>query len=509
MTGRTVDGAMAGWSDLDGRHGPGPVRGAAFAPLLATAHGRTLVAGPHDPALIDALTVTDLTLLVRGLPDADLLATRYADRTGITIRCGTPETLGGEPPFDTIVALDGLARLSSVEGAELTWADACDLLFTVLRPGGQLLIAVENFAGTHRLAAGPQDLTDSDWMATGGYDPTRPAGLRQVIARLTGAGYRGIRAYAAYPTPIAPAALLGPEILADEDRRGFVAATVSRACPAAAGGWTDPARVAIDAARHGLAADLAPGWIIVADRDPASDREVAPGSSASADRTALVIAAGGRPLALPDGVIAPGTEPHVIAVAAVPAGRTLEDHMIEACLRRDLPALRELIDVWQSGPDAGVDADQVIASPDFRSIALAPAGDPDAAVRAFATTLVRNGFAHPWAAATDADGIATAIAAMLGRDFNPAPTDRPGHPPVRELVIERDRLTLALAEANAKLAWYEKTLAARDDTLRRAQHLIELLSARGPARAGKALMGGAKAARRTARVVLRGIRERP
>ncbi|WP_165521768.1 hypothetical protein [Micromonospora zingiberis] len=346
MSVHLLGGEMLGWSDLDGRHGPGPVRGPAITALLAAGSsrpdlppggGRTLVVGPHDPELVDVLDPADLTVLVRGLPDAEALVARYADRPGVQVCCGSPEKLATMPAYDTVIALDGLARLSSVEGPELTWGEAFDLLVSVLRPGGRLLLGVENFLGTHRLLALPGEGTDSDWAALGEYDDTRPAGLTRLRQRLAAAGLWTAGTWAAFPTPLAPAALLSPELLADETVLGFLQATstgqlfVDRAAgagrrespeltdrAAGAGRWesvaltdravgagrwesvaltdravgagrwesvglaapvlADPGRVVGAAIRHGTATELAPGWVVLTERvrtaDPHTDGPV-------------------------------------------------------------------------------------------------------------------------------------------------------------------------------------------------------------------------------------------
>ena len=136
MSLRLVGGEMLAFSDLDGAHGAGPARGAALAALVRRlATGRTLVAGPHDPALFDGRP--DLAFLVRGAPDAEALDARFPDAT---VYCGALEKLAPEPPYDTVVALDGLGRLASVEGTELDWAASLHPLRSWLRPGGRLLL---------------------------------------------------------------------------------------------------------------------------------------------------------------------------------------------------------------------------------------------------------------------------------------------------------------------------------------------------------------------------------
>ena len=522
MNPRMIGGEMPLWSDLDGSHGPGPVRGSVLEPLLATASGRTLIVGPHDAALIDAVPAADLTLLVRGVPDAEALAIRYAHRSGLEVLCGGLEKVGAESPYDTVVALDGLGRLVSVEGVELAWGHAFELLLGALHPGGRLLFGVENFFGLHRLIALRPELTDSDWVVADEYDSSRPAGLARVTARLTRAGLDVTRTYAAYPRPIAPSILLDTGILAAAADPGcaapwgYLASMLGRSVAPLDDVLADPARLAVGALRHGTAAELAPGWILVAYNVPAGDEPI-----------------GGRPgNALPDAVIA-GEEARIELRRTaegwtrsldgesepVPSGRTLEDLLISACLMRDLPAIRALVGAWQSGAVAGVAPDQVIVGPDGALISLASAGQPAVALLSFARTLVGGGFAHPWPGPTDDVDLAVMLAAMAGRaydhdvivaaasgaDRSPA---RPDARAFREVAATRDRLAGELADARAKLLWYEQMLTARENALKRAQRINELLSASGPARAGKALIGGARVARRSLRATVRRIRAR-
>ncbi|MET0492806.1 MAG: hypothetical protein ABW000_06700 [Actinoplanes sp.] len=249
---RLLGDEMLCWSDLDGEHGPGPVRGAVLQPLPAAAYGRTLVAGPHDPALTDRISTGDLSLLIRGVADGEALAARYPEAA---VHCGSLGRFRPAERFDTIVALDGLERLGSAEGAELGWGRTLDLLLDLLRPGGLLLLGVENFLGLHRLITLPPAVTDSDFAPPAEDDPTRPAGLSRVRERL---GLPVARVYSAYPSPQAPTALLDTARLSREDQ----AAALARACATVDDVLMDPRRIAAVAARHGAAAELAPAWIL-------------------------------------------------------------------------------------------------------------------------------------------------------------------------------------------------------------------------------------------------------
>jgi len=461
MNPRLIGGEMSLWSDLDTSRGPGPVRGDAFTPLLDAVTGRTLVAGPHDPALLRG----NPTLLVRGLVDAEALAGRFA------VLCGGPGKLTAEPPWDTVVALDGLERLGSAEDPQLPWGEAFEHLLAVLRPGGTLLLGVENFLGVHRLVAVPPALSDSDWTPAAGYDETRPAGLAAVRARLNAAGLTISRIFAAYPSPVSPAALLDTDLLADATRRGYVEAVLSSACAPANEVLADPARLAIDAVRHGVGPDLASGWIFVAHLDTApAAGDLPPANAPTGDGTA------GR-------TGFPATIAR-IPPAEAPAGRTLEDLLLRAAVERDLPALRTLLATWQSGPAGGVPAGQVIVTPQQRHVPMAPAGTPAAALHAFAVTVLSGGFAHPWPAPEGPADLTLILAAMAGVELDPAaiPVDTP-RPSMRELIADRDRLTRELAHARARHDFYERTIADRDHALRRARQINALLSTTKPARA--------------------------
>ncbi|MEU5566721.1 hypothetical protein [Micromonospora musae] len=529
MSLRLIGGEMPVWSDLDGRHGAGPVRGEVLAPLLATVTGRALVVGPLDPALLDAVPADDLTVLVRGIPDAETLAARLAARPGVTVLCGSPEKLATEPAYDTIVALDGIQRLASTEGANLTWDETFALLAAVLRPGGRLLLAAENHLGMHRLVALPPEVTDSDWAEAGEYDPDRPAGLERLRDRLADTGLAVTRTYTAWPTPIAPTALVTPELLAEPAARAFLTVALDRACEPSTTVLTDPRRLVAQSLRHDAATILAPAWILQAERTAPEPGRVTGRLWFEAPETgptpfeapaahlpfppppeAMVMVDGDRVEVMrhPEGGLywyspTDGTE-------LLPSGHLLEQLLIVAALRRDLPTVRELLHRWQSSPHAGVAADQIIVTPGHDLAPLTPAGLPHAALRRLAVRLLDAGLAYLWPSPADPAELSLTLAALAGRAPEPVAAtgdepSRPGTPGVRELLTSRDRLTQELAEAREREAWYEQALADRETELRRARGLVALLSGSPTARAGKLMLAGARRARRTAGAVARRV----
>jgi hypothetical protein len=125
--------------------------------------------------------------------------------------------------------------------------------------------------------------------------------------------------------------------------------------------------------------------------------------------------------------------------------------------------MRALLTAWQSGPEAGVPAGQLIVTADHRRIPLAEAETPAAALHAFAVTVLSGGFAHPWPAPAGPADLTLILAAMAGIELDPAaiPTAQP-QPSLGELIADRDRLTRELAQARARHDFYERTIADRE-----------------------------------------------
>ncbi|SCL48754.1 hypothetical protein GA0070606_1359 [Micromonospora citrea] len=414
-------GEMLAWSDLPEERlaEGGPL--AALAAHAVPAGARVLLAGPHDPALLDRLAHAEVTCLLRSHPDAVALA----DRAARVVVAG-PAGLPADERYDVVIAGAGLDAVESVEGARLGWAGVLDRLAAALRPGGTLLLRLDNPLGLHRLvAASPwyARRDDAAWTIGGVLDADRPANLEQLRGRLGDLGLRADACFAAYPHPATPTALVDADALARRTTSGFLDAALHGACsgPAARGTvLQDPARLAVDALHAGRAAELAPAWLVLAHRTgdpagpdpaaagrthaaPAGVRQAAPrpAAAAAADGTAGDAAArssGGLPVALvqtgppgagvvevvdgPDGwrwraetseVRGGAAAPFASRLAAyrdpgalagpVPEGRLLRTLLLDGCLRRDTDTLRRLLRGYARWLAGQVDADGRLAGP--------------------------------------------------------------------------------------------------------------------------------------------------
>jgi HAMP domain-containing protein len=200
----------------------------------------------------------------------------------------------------------------------------------------------------------------------------------------------------------------------------------------------------------------------------------------------------------------------LLPAADLPRGRTLQSLLLATAQRRDLPTMRDLLTAWQSGPAAGVAAGQIVVSePSLDLVALAPAGEPLRALRAFAAEVIAGGYAHLWPIPADEAELTAVLAGMTGRELEPAdvpPADRPTSHAVGDLLADRERLTRELAEAKAKHEWYESMLSHREAELKRVRRMNALLAATVPGKAATTLVGGLRAGKRAVRSVVRRTR---
>ncbi|MFG3707834.1 class I SAM-dependent methyltransferase [Micromonospora sp. NPDC047670] len=463
-------GEMLAWSDLpeerlaDG----GPL--AALAAHVVPAGARVLLAGPHDPALLDRLAHAEVTCLLRSHPDGVALA----DRAAHVVVAG-PAGLPADERFDVVIAGAGLDAVESVEGTRFGWAGVLDRLAAAVRPGGALLLRLDNPLGLHRLVATSPWYArrdDAAWTIGGVLDADRPANLAQLSDRLAAVGLRAEASFAAYPHPAAPTALLDTGALSRRTTSGFLDAALHGACSGAAARDTvlqDPARLAVDALHAGRAGELAPAWLVLAHRaagpagaDPAG---ADPAARGHADLPVALVQTGppgagvvevvdgpdgwrwraaaaesrGAPAAPFASRLAAYRDPGALA-GPVPDGRLLRTLLLDGCLRRDTDTLRRLLRGYARWLAGQVDADGRLAG----AVGLATvdnvvvAGDAfavlDPSWRAaeplavdvvlarglwrFAAELLTGGYAHPWTSTLDVAGLTVVLGGVAGHDLD-------------------------------------------------------------------------------------------
>nr|QLK00161.1 class I SAM-dependent methyltransferase [Micromonospora carbonacea] len=586
-------GEMLTWSDRPARRLPagGPL--AALAARVVPVGARVLLAGPHDPELVDRLAHAEVTCLLRGWPDGAALA---EDRP-VRVVVGGPGGLPADETFDVVIAAAGLDAVESVEGTPVGWDGLLRRFAAVLAPGGSLLLRVDNPVGLTRMVdAAPWYVgrDDADWTISGALDAGRPANLDQVRDRLTGVGLRPGGCFAAYPDPAAPTVLVDAGALAARPTSALLDAMLHGACARDRSDGPvlqDPARLAVDALHAGLGAALAPGWLVLAHRAgnspiPAPTPGDETGSGALPVLWAqtgppgigvveVTAAANGWRWRVP-GPVAPASDaPFATRAAAwrdpavltgpVPEGRLLRTVLLDACLRRDLAAVRRLLRGYADWLDAHADdagrltGATALASLD--NVVLTDAGTPlvfavlDPSWRAsdpwpvdvtlarglwgFAAALATGGYAHPWPSTLDVAGLTVVLAGTAGRDLDRATVTAAVDAEVAVTAALRgldgaDRVALAdelraveptapppgldshqqlreawlrqkdeLTRLAALLRWTEELLTSRERALRRADATINLLSGSLSYRVGRLAITPARLAKRGARAAKR------
>ncbi|GAB2612643.1 hypothetical protein Aab01nite_68500 [Paractinoplanes abujensis] len=453
-----------------------------------------LVAGPHTDELIDALAErASVTCLVRSEPEAIEL-----DARGLTVLCGTLAKLPVAERYDVVVALDGLDRLCSVEDEQLDWAASLQALKRVLRPGGTLLLAVENELGVHRLvdpSTHTSAQTDSAWRPLGEFD-TKPGNPTRLAGKLSAEGLAIDWLGSAWPVPESPTLIATPNALQDgpTDVLAAVAASAVGSAYVEKAVLSDPRRLAAAAVRGGLGPEFAASWLVVAHRAPRPAAALALPPVLAGDDSVVEIAPG------PEGT---WVRRVLIGDAGVlngplPVGRLLEELLLGAALRHDLPLLRRLLTGWAAARPETT-ADNVVVHHDAFAV-LDPSIPPQTdVIRRFAQTLLGGGYAHPWPAATDlatltsvlhgAAGLPDAVPPVPAEDDIPLPDSR------REHEEQLRALRRQIADATSRAQWYERELNKRDKELNKLRKQAAIFSGTVSFRVAKIGYGVARKAR--------------
>ncbi|MFF5288330.1 hypothetical protein [Paractinoplanes globisporus] len=492
-----VRGEIQPWTDYAGHRAP-----AGGAPLLALLDdllpdpgSRTLVVGPHSPELIElaASRTGALTVLVRSVSDARDLRAAVPSPT-VTVITGALDGLAGAPPYDVVIAADGLDRVLGADSPALDWPARLALLSALATEDAVVLVAVANeFALTGLYDRRPvgERHGDDEWRPLHD-DPARPTSPAQVAAAL---GPRLSRLYATFDAaglshtlldaaaaaatrPGRPAARLAAEALA------VTAAHTPLLAPVADG--------ADAAARAGLLAAVAPGWLALLGSGGATHTAYAPAGSPSAGGVLLAdLDESGWTLSVRG------------QAAAVPASRLPDTESAETLLFRlaaaeNVPGFRAIaarLGAWAGLADGLVLLDDLYPDgDDFARGLTHPAGGEDApailaaAYHRLRDRLVRAHRRHPWPPwMVDSDDLVTtwlgmsgiadnAVAVKRGREIaDGLAAPRAGEPDLRTVLAGAEDDRRRAADLAGKVFGLERTLGFRDQSLRTREQEIRAL----------------------------------
>jgi len=441
-----------------------------FATLPAPAR-RCLVIGPHDPRLLARIAerVTELTVVVRAIPDAATIGTALPQATVLCGNLAAARRHGGT--YDLVLALDDVTRVHSLEDPPRSWRELADEVVACVATGGTLALGLENDLGLHRVLApeaeSSRDL-DGNWSPLASWDASRPRTPEQVAEFAAAAGAMlagacsadrtiptGPTSYQVFPDWRAPHTAGTRLDEAAGPLRDLLAALAGRPV-------TDrpPAPGLLQRRAVAMAdrwPDVCAGWVLL----------WGPGAPAEEVPALLQARGDGRTIrwvAAPDGRVrrtpvpdhdipgSPGIPSHPDApshpevpdpspVAVPPLGRTLLLDLVEAATESDTPRLRRLLGGWRRWleshaadgvlPAAYADArfGNLLAGTDTDPApvplepAAAPAGLPEVIWVALADLLATwraAGIRTPWPTSMHPHTVFRALAAMAAV---PAPDD--------------------------------------------------------------------------------------
>ncbi|MGR6923994.1 hypothetical protein ACU635_57855 [[Actinomadura] parvosata] len=493
---RLIGGEMLLWSDLSTIGGVTEWRGAALELIRRTipGRGRVLLVGPHPRALVDDVVARapSAAVLLRSYPDACALGARHPE---LEVFCGRLEVLDADEPYDLVLAMDGLLRTHSAEAPAAAWNESLGALAALVAPGGTLVLGVRNDLGVDRfIEARPADreCADDQW-APHGFDPSYPSGPEALDLGLESAGLSLRRCYAAYPDRRAPRSLLSREALAFDLPEALTFPLSARDGDRML--VADPLRLTRLVFRHRLGEELAPLWLAVATKAPLPADQPSPAHLPEAVELPLGLIEEGPALyeLTPGGMRRlPGGEERPI-----PAGRVVEEILVEACAREDVRTVRELLAElaeWiEAGGDVSAATDSLVYDGERFAAVNPPVGlavmpGPKVVLCRilwrFAVRLLAAGHHHPWPWPLEADQLTLTLCGMAGRPCEPGDLDRarkldaelgqPAEltehaPTYRDLLAARDRLADQLTAALARISRLETKLSYRERELVRAK----------------------------------------
>jgi hypothetical protein len=457
---RRVGDEMFSWTDNDPARGPERPTGALLRHLAGqfAGSGRSvLIAGPHADDLVAALADggAKVSWLLRSLGDAQNAARAHPT---ITVLAGALVRLDPDQRFDLVLAADGVDRLNSTEGDQMSAGELLDRLAGAVRPGGVLLLVHDNHLGVHhtvRLDPGAREADDSAWYPVDDHDPHRPASAEQLTDRLTAVGLTVDVSYAAFPEPSAPTILVGPGLLGNVDsplrsRLGTALAQVFAAGFRGRAVLSDPRRLVYRALRAGAENTIAPSWLVIARAPDESATPTIQGQELLVGDMRGTFAYAVR--ATDDGeirtvVLDPLAEPiereglRRIAEPTTPAvdGFVLEERLRHLCATADLTELRselgryeswlvaQAVDGALSGPAALAGLADVFVTPSGPTLLptrwepIEPVPLETALVRAlweFAVQLITSAQPHPWPISSSAVDLTATMLGMVGRGIS-------------------------------------------------------------------------------------------
>jgi SAM-dependent methyltransferase len=344
-------------------------------PLRLTEAHRVLEIGAGTGAVSRAIGETGarVVALEGALPRARAAAARCRDLDNVEIVCGALEAFDDPGGFD-LVCLVGVLEYA---GAGETGTDPESFLKQAashLRPGGTLLVAIENQIGLKYLIGYEEDHLGRPWAGVEGYPENigvRTFSRRRLGALLDSCGLQSQQWFYPFPDYKLPTVVVADAAYDESDGPGFVDQIVRSP---AGGGDGPPSMLCDDRRAHqvlleaGLGREVANSFLVLA-----TDASGNTGLHPDPEVLAWLFGANRRRLWIRHQIIEAGTDGRRIRATGPgdlsrprsdgwleqePAkddpfviGKTVRTMVADACRQRDENALRHALGLWRKGID--------------------------------------------------------------------------------------------------------------------------------------------------------------
>ena len=145
-------------------------------------------------ARVDALEPT--------LARARVAAARTIDLPGVTVFCGEVSDHPATPAYDVVVVVGVLEYVGGGARPRSPYVEFLSALRAVLKPGGRIVVAIENPVGVKYLAGAPEDHSGKVFHSIEGYPmdgPARTFTRKELRELASGAGFTGSQVLGAFP----------------------------------------------------------------------------------------------------------------------------------------------------------------------------------------------------------------------------------------------------------------------------------------------------------------------
>jgi len=181
-----------------------PARANVIRALALPAEATVLEVGAGCGAITRYLgeTCARVDALEPTIARARVAAARTVDLPGVTVFCAEVSDLPATPAYDVVVVVGVLEYVGGGARIHTPYVEFLNALRAVLKPGGRIVVAIENPVGVKYLVGAPEDHSGQVFHSVEGYPvdgPARTFTRKELRELASTAGFTGAQVLGAFP----------------------------------------------------------------------------------------------------------------------------------------------------------------------------------------------------------------------------------------------------------------------------------------------------------------------